>query len=68
MPKRHSARCSWFIDDTGEAQGGFDESALTGEAILVDKSPADALAPEIPLASRTHCVFRALRWLVSRLP
>ena len=36
----------------------IDESALTGEAIPVDKSPADALAPETPLASRTNCVFR----------
>lgn len=35
-----------------------DESALTGEAIPVEKSVEAALAPETPLAARTNCVFR----------
>ncbi|MHC5796405.1 magnesium-translocating P-type ATPase [Lacisediminihabitans sp. FW035] len=35
-----------------------DESALTGEAIPVDKAAADSLAPGTPLAGRTNCVFR----------
>jgi Mg2+-importing ATPase len=35
-----------------------DESALTGEAIPVDKSAGASLALATPLAARTNCVFR----------